>query len=197
MCAGGRLGPTCAECPAGMFWADDACTPCEISSKIGWIAGLSCILVLMIASYYTLVPSYQPRAHLRECVGMGMDMTLNFVQNLGILSAIPVPWPEGLKNLFEFSSVFVLNLQNMGLDCAFPGASWQYFAVHPSVHGSDAGLSCSWVSLARASFETTSPVLGALQDRVHYGPVFEVGLHNDVQHGHGAFYVLRPSQWAP
>ena len=126
MCAGGRLGPTCAECPAGMFWADDACTPCEISSKIGWIAGLSCILVLMIASYYTLVPSYQPRAHLRECVGMGMDMTLNFVQNLGILSAIPVPWPQGLKNLFEFSSVFVLNLQNMGFDCAFPGASWQY-----------------------------------------------------------------------
>ena len=97
-----------------------------VQSALLGCAGLSCILVLMIASYYTLVPSYQPRAHLRECVGMGMDMTLNFVQNLGILSAIPVPWPQGLKNLFEFSSVFVLNLQNMGFDCAFPGASWQY-----------------------------------------------------------------------
>lgn len=126
-----------------------------------------------------------------------MDMTLNFVQNLGILSAIPVPWPEGLKELFEFSSVFVLNLQNMGFDCAFPGASWQYLLCILLFMGVTLGYPVLGFLSHAPPLKQRRLSLGALQDRVHYGPVFEVRLHNDVQHGHGSFHVLRTPQWAP
>ena len=47
--------------------------------------------VLMIAAYYGTDPRYRARATVKECMSIGTDLMLAFVQNLGILSAVQVP----------------------------------------------------------------------------------------------------------
>lgn len=125
-CEGGRLGPTCDECGAGMYWADDECRVCEVSMVAAWIAGPILVVLAMIAAYYVTDDKYTARASLGECASIGTDMMVAFVQQLGILSAVSVPWPATLKNLFEFSSVFVLNLQSLGFSCASSHGVQQY-----------------------------------------------------------------------
>jgi len=53
-------------------------------------------------------------------------MMVAFMQNLGVMNQISVPWPDGLVHLFELSSLFLLNLQSMGLNCAANGDLQQY-----------------------------------------------------------------------
>lgn len=125
-CEGGRLGPTCDECGAGMYWADDECRICEVSMVAAWIAGPILVLLAMVVAYYVTDDKYTARASLGECASIGTDMMVAFVQQLGILSAVSVPWPATLKNLFEFSSVFVLNLQSLGFSCASSHGVQQY-----------------------------------------------------------------------
>lgn len=125
-CEGGRLGPTCAECAVGMYWAEDKCQTCEVSMVVGWIAVPCAVLLAMVVAYYVSEDGYKAKAALRECASIGGDMMLAFVQNLGILSVVSVPWPASLKNLFEWSSLFVLNLQSLGLNCASSRGTHQY-----------------------------------------------------------------------
>lgn len=125
-CEGGRLGPTCDECGAGMYWADDECRSCEVSIVAAWVAGPFLVLLAMVLAYYVTDEKYTARASLGECATIGGDMMVAFVQQLGILSAVSVPWPVTLKNLFQFSSVFVLNLQSLGFSCASSGGVQQY-----------------------------------------------------------------------
>eukprot|EP00435_Cladocopium_sp_Y103_P069800 s702_g34.t1 len=68
----------------------------------------------------------EARASLGECISIGGDMMVAFLQQLGVLSAISVPWPGTLKNIFDFSSLFVLNLQSLGFSCASSGGEQQY-----------------------------------------------------------------------
>ncbi|CAK8993649.1 unnamed protein product [Durusdinium trenchii] len=145
-CQGGRLGPTCSECAAGMYWANDQCTVCEVPLKVTWFVAIVAAFVLMIAAYYGTDPRYRARATVKECMSIGTDLMLAFVQNLGILSAVQVPWPGELRVLFEFSSIFVLNLKAMGFNCASHGDMQQY-------------VLCAGVFLAVTG---TLPTLGAL-----------------------------------
>lgn len=93
---------------------------------VGWIAVPCAVLLAMVAAYYVSEDGYKAKAALRECASIGGDMMLAFVQNLGILSVVSVPWPASLKNLFEWSSLFVLNLQSLGLNCASSRGTHQY-----------------------------------------------------------------------
>ena len=47
-CQGGRLGPTCSECAAGMYWANDQCTVCEVPLKVSWPGSNSVVCVSML-----------------------------------------------------------------------------------------------------------------------------------------------------
>lgn len=87
-CEGGRLGPICAECAVGMYWAEDKCQTCEVSMVVGWIAVPCAVLLAMVVAYYVSEDGYKAKAALRECASIGGDMMLAFVQNLGILSVV-------------------------------------------------------------------------------------------------------------
>ena len=123
------MGNTCAECPPGTYWSTDSCVACALSPKVGWTVGLVALPLLVIAAYYLADTSYKPRPSLKDCAGTALDMGLAHLQNLGILSQVQVPWPQGLQAVFRFSSLFVLNLQNMGLSCALHGDVEQYSIV--------------------------------------------------------------------
>eukprot|EP00435_Cladocopium_sp_Y103_P056223 s396_g18.t3 len=125
-CEGGRLGPTCHDCASGMYWADGECRTCEVSKVAAWIACPFVLLLVMITAYYVTEDRYKARAALRECATIGGDMLMAFLQNLGILSVVSVPLPETLKMLFEWSSLFVLNLRSLGLSCASSDGMQQY-----------------------------------------------------------------------
>lgn len=125
-CEGGRLGPTCHDCAAGMYWADDECRSCEVSIVAAWIAGSFVLLLVMIIAYYVTEDRYRARAALRECATIGGDMLMAFLQNLGILSLVSVPLPDTLKTLFEWSSLFVLNLRSLGSSCAVGDGMQRY-----------------------------------------------------------------------
>ena len=125
-CEGGRVGNTCAECPQNMYWSGDSCEACEVSWRVAWIITLVALPCLVILAYHLTETSYQPRPSLKDCITTSLDMALAHLQNLGILSQVQVPWPQGLQDVFQFSSLFVLNLQNMGLSCASHGDVEQY-----------------------------------------------------------------------
>ena len=125
-CEGGRLGPTCHDCAAGMYWADEECRTCEVSMVAAWIVGPFVLLLVMITAYYVTEDRYKARAALRECATIGGDMLLAFLQNLGILSLVSVPLPETLNMLFEWSSLFVLNLRSLGFSCTVRDGMQQY-----------------------------------------------------------------------
>lgn len=99
-CEGGRLGPTCAECPSGTYSSTDGCVSCGISMVVAWLTGITVLILAMICSYYFLAEVYSGRATLQECAKIGVDMMLAFMQNLGVLTAVQVPWPEGLRSAF-------------------------------------------------------------------------------------------------
>ena len=96
-CEGGRLGPTCAECPTGTYWSNEGCLSCGISMQVAWVTGITLLVVAMICSYYASGEVYRGRATLQECAKIGVDMMLAFMQNLGVLTAVQVPWPVGLR----------------------------------------------------------------------------------------------------
>eukprot|EP00913_Durusdinium_trenchii_P016655 g15655.t1 len=88
-----------------------------VSLKAFWYCLPILVIALLVAAYYMVETHYLALPSLAECSRMGFEMMLNFVQNIGVLSLVIVPWPEGLKELFEFSEVFVLSLQSYGLNC--------------------------------------------------------------------------------
>ncbi|CAK8997923.1 Ephrin_rec_like domain-containing protein [Durusdinium trenchii] len=128
-CVGGRLGPTCDECPSGMYGTSDGCQSCGIPMMAVWTGGICGVLVLVFGTYYFANPRYMLKVSLAECAKIGFDMTLAFMQNLGVLNAVSVPWPEGLRSLFQFSALFILNLRSLGFNCAAGGDVQQYTAT--------------------------------------------------------------------
>ena len=196
-CEGGRLGPTCDECGAGMYWADDECRICEVSMVAAWIAGPILVLLAMVVAYYVTDDKYTARASLGECASIGTDMMVAFVQQLGILSAVSVPWPATLKNLFEFSSVFVLNLQSLGFSCASSHGVQQYVLSALFFHRSCHNFALPRISHAVLLLHEASGIeLGLLQDRLCHWKVPSVRLHHNVQHWFGPIHVfLSLAQW--
>lgn len=94
-----------------------------------WTGGICGVLVLVFGTYYFANPRYMLKVSLAECAKIGFDMTLAFMQNLGVLNAVSVPWPEGLRSLFQFSALFILNLRSLGFNCAAGGDVQQYTAT--------------------------------------------------------------------
>lgn len=74
-----------------------------MSLKAFWYCLPILVIALLVAAYYMVETHYLALPSLAECSRMGFEMMLNFVQNIGVLSLVIVPWPEGLKELFEFS----------------------------------------------------------------------------------------------
>ncbi|CAK9059727.1 unnamed protein product, partial [Durusdinium trenchii] len=139
-CQGGALGPTCAACSDGEYWENGQCSVCQVSLKAFWYCLPILVIALLVAAYYMVETHYLALPSLAECSRMGFEMMLNFVQNIGVLSLVIVPWPEGLKELFEFSEVFVLSLQSYGLNCTSSSDLNQYLVA--------AGLFLSFAAVA-------------------------------------------------
>lgn len=128
-CDSGALGPTCSNCPEGMYWDDDACRECEVAlAPATWTIVPIGVIVAMVVSYY-FAERYIAKASLAECARLSMEIMINFVQNLGILSLAPVPWPDALRKLLEFSEVFVLKVQSFGIHCATRSDMEQYIFI--------------------------------------------------------------------
>ena len=111
-CEGGALGPTCDSCPEGMYWENGMCSDCSVSLKALWVGLMSLFVPFLALMYYYTETGYTASPSLTECARMALDLMLNILQNLGILSFVPIEWPEGLRKLLEFSQVFVLNLKS-------------------------------------------------------------------------------------
>ncbi|CAK9004860.1 unnamed protein product [Durusdinium trenchii] len=146
-CTEVRLGPTCDECPARMYATSDGCQSCEIPLVAAWIGGLCGLLLLIISVYYFAETRYMLKASLVECAKIGCDMTLNFMQNLGVLNSVFVPWPEGLRNLLKFSALFLFNLRSLGFNCALGSAVQQYMTMVSFFFG----MTLSWPCLGYLS----------------------------------------------
>jgi len=82
----------------------------------------------VIGAYYAANMVYTARSTLIECSKMCVDMMVVFMQNLGVMNQISIPWPDGLVRLFEFASLFVLNLQSLGFSCVANNDLKQYLS---------------------------------------------------------------------
>eukprot|EP00435_Cladocopium_sp_Y103_P060711 s9_g22.t1 len=128
-CSGGTEGPTCDRCPANMYMASGECTSCGAYKAAEWIVGTIVLLLGLLASYYITEKHYIARGSLFESGKLVMELVLNSLQNLGILSYVIVPWPVFLRNLFDFSTIFALNLKSLGMSCAVNTDLGRYIVV--------------------------------------------------------------------
>eukprot|EP00435_Cladocopium_sp_Y103_P064848 s9_g26.t1 len=94
--------------------ASGNCTTCGAYQAAGWIVGPMVFLPGLVTTYYMTEKRYVVRASLFESGKLVMELMLNSVQNLGILSFVTVPWPVVLQSMFEVSSIFVLNMKSLG-----------------------------------------------------------------------------------
>ena len=117
------------------YWANDACSDCEVTLKAAWILVAIAACPALVVLYYVTDTRYSTSASLAECGRLAFDMMLNFAQNLGILGMVFVPWPHGLVKAFEFSQVFVLSLKSFGSSCASLGDFEQYMVTAACFYG--------------------------------------------------------------
>lgn len=100
-----------------------------MSLKSVWVALPIAFIPALVLLYYKTETHYKASASLAQCGSLSIELMLNFVQNLGVLGMVFVPWPVSLTQAFEFSQVFVLNLKSFGFNCTSGGDFEQYIAT--------------------------------------------------------------------
>ena len=125
-CVGIKTGLTCGECPDGYYWGSTSCQECGVAVPLAWGICVTVLVVAVFMSYYTLTSSYTAKASVLMCTTASLGMLMALFQNLGVLNTVDVPWPPGLKELLEFSSIFAFNLDALGFSCAAGGNVARY-----------------------------------------------------------------------
>ena len=107
-------------CADGYYWASNQCEPCGAVST-AWALSVTLALVCIFGSYYMLTSSYTAKASVMMSTTAALGMLVALFQNLGVLNTVAVQWPDGLRDILNFASVFTFNLDALGLSCAAGG----------------------------------------------------------------------------
>ena len=109
----------------------------------------------------------------------------------------PVPWPDALRKLLEFSEVFVLKVQSFGIHCATRSDMEQYIFISGTfvsivVAGPLLGLCTQLVPLRRRGLSWDF-----YRTLCATGKLLQALFCDHVQRGLGSFHVLSPPKRSP
>ena len=128
VCFGDREGLTCGDCADGHYWASNKCEPCG-AVPAAWAFSVTMVVVGVCGSYYMLTSSYTAKASVMMSTTAALGMLVALFQNLGVLNTVAVQWPDGLRDILNFASVFTFNLDALGFSCAAGGNVARYVST--------------------------------------------------------------------
>ena len=79
------------------------------------------IFFFLTCAYYLLTSQVTAKASVMATTGMSFGMTVNLLQNVGIIGMMTVSWPEGLAGILSAFQVLLLDIDNYSFAC-FAGA---------------------------------------------------------------------------
>ena len=87
---------------------------------------MTVVVLGVCGSYYLLTSSYTAKASVMMSTTTALGMLVALFQNLGVLNTVAIQWPDGLRDILSFASVFTFNLDALGFSCAAGGNVARY-----------------------------------------------------------------------
>ncbi|CAL1137727.1 unnamed protein product [Cladocopium goreaui] len=115
-CSAGRIGVTCAECPAGSFaWGDGTCSACAEGNISLWmISGGVVLLLCVFPAYARLTGPYSPKIGATGVAWSLLGLTVEIAQNLQVVSTAPTSWPPLMVRITSSVSGLSSSLSGLG-----------------------------------------------------------------------------------
>ena len=121
-CAVGYEGERCAQCSENYYRLDGECKECPDNP---WVV-IVMALVLIPGGCFLLYFLNKKMVNMALYV-----ILLDYVQVLSIFARSRVTWPQIVKDIFQFFSVFNLNIEILSPECAIPDVTYdkKWFTV--------------------------------------------------------------------
>ena len=149
-CTGLLNNVACTDCPSGRHWdrSEGHCEECTPWQQLGWILAVTVMLAGLVMVYYMMTAQKTAKASVLFTTTCAFAMTISSLQDVGIIGTMTVRFPAGLKDIYAFLQVFLLDFDNFAFSCVaggsaparyivsvlvFPGAvSWLFCCHHAS-----------------------------------------------------------------
>ncbi|CAK9109886.1 unnamed protein product [Durusdinium trenchii] len=115
-CAGGLSGLPCASCEEGKAWSGTKCEECG-ANWVGWAVGTPVAATGLIGAYYFVNTEVMTKASAFQACLMAAGIAVNAFQSLAIFGMMTVKWTPKFESASSGLSVFVLDVEILGITC--------------------------------------------------------------------------------
>ena len=118
-CTGLLNNTACTDCPSGRHWdrSEGQCEECTPWQQLGWILAVAVFLAGLVMVYYMMTAQKTAKASVLFTTTCAFGMTISSLQSVGIIGTMTVQVPEGLKAIYAFLQVFLLDFDNFAFSC--------------------------------------------------------------------------------
>ncbi|CAE7939899.1 unnamed protein product, partial [Symbiodinium necroappetens] len=131
-CTGLLNNRACTDCPSRRHWnrSEGHCEECTPWQQLGWILAAAVMLAGLVMVYYMMTAQTTAKASVKDTATCAFGMTISSLQSVGIIGTMTVQVPEGLKALFAFLQVFLLDSDdNFAFSCVASGSAPARYVV--------------------------------------------------------------------
>ena len=149
-CTGLLNNTACTDCPSGRYWdrSEGQCEECTPWQQLGWILAVTVMLAGLVMVYYMMTAQKTAKASVLFTTTCAFGMTISSLQAVGIIGTMTVRVPEGLKAIYAFLQVFLLDFDSFAFSCVAGGSARGRYIVSVLVFP---GAVCWLVSCHHAS----------------------------------------------
>ncbi|CAE7332088.1 GORK, partial [Symbiodinium sp. CCMP2456] len=124
-CTGLLNNTACTDCPSGRHWdrSEGQCEECTPWQQLGWILAVAVFLAGLVMVYYMMTAQKTAKASVLFTTTCAFGMTISSLQAVGIIGTMTVRVPEGLKDIYAFLQVFLLDFDNFAFTCVAGGSA--------------------------------------------------------------------------
>ncbi|CAE7690883.1 unnamed protein product [Symbiodinium sp. CCMP2592] len=130
-CTGLLSNTACTDCPSGKHWdrSGGQCEECTPWQQLGWILAVAVMLSGLVMVYYMMTAQQTAKASVLFTTTCAFGMTISSLQSVGIIGTMTVRVPEGLKAIYAFLQVFLLDFDNFAFSCVAGGSARARYIV--------------------------------------------------------------------
>ncbi|CAK9043402.1 unnamed protein product [Durusdinium trenchii] len=115
-CAGGLSSMPCASCEEGKTWSGTKCEDCG-ANVVAWALAMPVAVAGLIGAYSFVNSEVMARASAFQASLMAAGIAVNVFQSLAIFGMMTVQWTPNFESTSSRLSVFVMDIELLGLTC--------------------------------------------------------------------------------
>eukprot|EP00930_Biecheleria_cincta_P062549 TRINITY_DN47_c0_g1_i6.p1 TRINITY_DN47_c0_g1~~TRINITY_DN47_c0_g1_i6.p1 ORF type:complete len:1302 (+),score=219.93 TRINITY_DN47_c0_g1_i6:539-3907(+) len=151
VCADHRMGINCGLCAEGFYSSEADCVPCQDAESA--FIGAPVLLLVPALGLLHYAWNHGKSAHVEAVEGalgsLTVGTTLAFIQSLGILNIMRLPWPSELVVLLSFFEIFLFDVSILRPECFMQKTLLSEYAVRLAGPLVTAGSLALWWPLSR------------------------------------------------